>query len=80
MSVAAMVAVPSGGAAASALVRALAAKCRDKDERVAAAALALALALDPYPRVPDAVLPEAASAPPEGAFAALAALRRAPRQ
>ena len=45
-----------------------------------ALAEALALALDPYPRVPDAVLPEAASAPPEGAFAALAALRRAPRQ
>ncbi|RAI60133.1 YceD family protein [Roseicella frigidaeris] len=41
------------------------------------AAEQLALALDPYPRAPDAVLPaEAGSA--EGAFAALAALRRRP--
>jgi len=41
-----------------------------------AVAEALALALDPYPRAAGAELPDAARAAPEGAFAALAALRR----
>lgn len=41
-----------------------------------AAAEQLALVLDPYPRSPDAVLPEAAGELEQGAFAALAALRR----
>ncbi len=41
-----------------------------------AAAEQLALALDPYPRKPDAVLPEAAAGADVSPFAALAALRR----
>ncbi|MBN8874742.1 MAG: DUF177 domain-containing protein [Rhodospirillales bacterium] len=41
-----------------------------------AAAEQLALALDPYPRRPDAVLPEAAGEDAANPFAALAALRR----
>ena len=45
-----------------------------------AVAEALALALDPYPRAPGAVLPDAATEAPQGAFGALAALRRTPRQ
>ncbi len=40
-----------------------------------AAAEQLALALDPYPRRPDAMLPDA-EAPPPSAFAALGALRQ----
>ena len=36
----------------------------------------LALALDPYPRKPGAELPDSGEAAPEGAFAALAKLRR----
>ena len=42
------------------------------------AAEQLALALDPYPRAPDAALPAEAGSAAEGAFAALAALRRRP--
>ena len=41
-----------------------------------AAAEQLALALDPYPRKPDAVLPDAATDPETSPFAALAALRK----
>ncbi len=41
-----------------------------------AAAEQLALMLDPYPRSPDAVLPEAATEPEPGVFSALAQLRR----
>ncbi len=42
------------------------------------AAEQLALALDPYPRKPDAVLPEAANDPVDPPFAALAQLPRRP--
>lgn len=38
-------------------------------------AQALSLALDPYPRKPGASLPDAATAPPEGPFAGLKALK-----
>jgi uncharacterized metal-binding protein YceD (DUF177 family) len=41
-----------------------------------AAAEQLALALDPYPRMPDAALPEVDADPDAHPFAALAALRR----
>jgi uncharacterized metal-binding protein YceD (DUF177 family) len=41
-----------------------------------AAAEQLALALDPYPRAPDAVLPEAEGEPDANPFAALTALKR----
>lgn len=41
-----------------------------------AAAEQLALALDPYPRAPDAVLPDTSDDPVAQPFAALAALRR----
>jgi uncharacterized metal-binding protein YceD (DUF177 family) len=43
-----------------------------------AAAEQLALALDPYPRMPDAVLPEIETEDDTNPFAALAALRKQP--